>query len=72
MKLNESKFSDRRYNPFWYSLDVFAPIIDLEAAKIWSPGPEKTFRWVFFRIQRILGWLLVPIAVAAFTGFLRA
>jgi hypothetical protein len=71
MKPNEQKFEGRRYNPLWYSLDLFAPIIDLEAAKVWSPLPTETFKWFYFRLQRILGWLLVPIAIAAFTGFLH-
>jgi uncharacterized protein YjbI with pentapeptide repeats len=74
MKVTDENFKDRGYNfwyAFWYSLDVFAPIIDLEAAKVWSPMPGQTFRWFFFRLERILGWLLVPIAIAAFTGFLH-
>jgi len=75
MEATEEKFKDRRYNiwyAFWYSLDVFAPIIDLEAAKIWSPASGQTLRWLVFRLERILGWLLVPIAIAAFTGFLHS
>ena len=75
MELTEEKFKDRRYNvwyAFWYSLDVFAPIIDLEAAKVWSPASGQTLRWLVFRLERILGWLLVPIAIAAFTGFLHS
>jgi hypothetical protein len=75
MEATEEKFKDRRYNiwyAFWYSLDVFAPIIDLEAAKVWSPASGQTLRWLVFRLERILGWLLVPIAIAAFTGFLHS
>jgi len=75
MEVTEEKFKDRRYNvwyAFWYSLDVFAPIIDLEAAKVWSPASGQTLRWLVFRLERILGWLLVPIAIAAFTGFLHS
>jgi hypothetical protein len=75
MEVTEEKFKGRRYNvwyAFWYSLDVFAPIIDLEAAKVWSPIPGQTLRWLVFRLERILGWLLVPIAIAAFTGFLHS
>jgi hypothetical protein len=41
MTQNEDKFKDRRYNPIWYSLDVFAPIIDLEAAKVWSSATGR-------------------------------
>jgi hypothetical protein len=74
MEATEEKFKGRRYNvwyAFWYSLDVFAPIIDLEAAKVWAPIPGQTLRWLVFRLERILGWLLVPIAIAAFSGFLH-
>jgi hypothetical protein len=74
MEVTDEKFKGRRYNvwyAFWYSLDVFAPIIDLEAAKVWAPIPGQTLRWLVFRFERILGWLLVPIAIAAFTGFLH-
>jgi len=37
----DEKFKGRKYNPIWYSFDLFAPIIDLEAASVWAPKSEK-------------------------------
>ena len=71
MALREEKLQNLDYNPFWFSLDVFAPIIDLEAARIWQPRPEKHWLWNYLRIQRILGWILVPLALVAITGALQ-
>jgi uncharacterized protein YjbI with pentapeptide repeats len=71
MALREEKLQNLDYNPFWFSLDVFAPIIDLEAARIWEPRPEKHWLWNYLRIQRILGWILVPLALVAITGALQ-
>jgi uncharacterized protein YjbI with pentapeptide repeats len=71
MALREEKLQNLNYNPFWFSLDVFAPIIDLEAARVWQPRPEKHWLWNYLRIQRILGWILVPLALVAITGALQ-
>jgi len=62
------------YNPFWYSLDLFAPVIDLGVAKSWEPGPghaRPRFARQYAHIQKILGWILVPIGVVALTGYLK-
>lgn len=63
--------SGKEYNAFWFSLDVFAPIIDLEAASVWEPKPNDRFRWLWLRIQRILGWILIPVAVVAISGLIQ-
>ena len=62
----------RLYNPFWYSLDLFAPVIDLQTASAWKPtrhGPA--FLHHDSRLHRILGWILVPIGAAAVTGLTK-
>jgi hypothetical protein len=61
----------RPYNAFWYSLDLFAPIINLEAANVWRPKDDCRWRVYYMRVQKILGWLLVPLGVAAWTGILK-
>jgi hypothetical protein len=33
----------RVYNPFWYSLDLFAPVIDLKVASVWAPDNNRRF-----------------------------
>lgn len=70
--------TERKYNelwyaldPFWYSLDLFAPVIDLDAASVWTPTPEWKIGWYYARFQRIIGWILVPIIVAALTGIIK-
>jgi uncharacterized protein YjbI with pentapeptide repeats len=60
------------YNPFWYSLDLFAPVIDLEAATAWRPKKLKhPALYHYSRLHRILGWILVPIGAAAISGFVK-
>src|SRR5262249_29547574 len=61
----------RPYKAFWYSLDLFAPVINLEAANVWRPKDDCRWRVRYMRVQKILGWLLVPLGVAAWTGILK-
>jgi sterol desaturase/sphingolipid hydroxylase (fatty acid hydroxylase superfamily) len=68
----------RRYNeswrtldPFWFSLDLFVPVIDLDAATIWMPKTSWKSGWYCLRALRILGWILVPLIVAALTGIIK-
>jgi hypothetical protein len=57
----------RPYKAFWYSLDLFAPVINLEVANMWRP--KDNYRWGvrYMRVHKIMGWLLVPLGVAAWT-----
>jgi uncharacterized protein YjbI with pentapeptide repeats len=60
------------YNAFWYSLDLFAPVIDLEAASAYRPQKKKhPFLYHYSRLHRVLGWILVPIGAAAVTGLTK-
>jgi hypothetical protein len=63
--------SDRSYNAFWYSVDLFAPVINLQAANVWRPIDSSRLRLFYMRIHSMLGWLLVPIGLAAWTGILK-
>ena len=60
--------ASRSYNALWYSLDLFLPFIDLQAASIWIPKQGHRFRRNHMRVHTILGWVLIPIGLAAFTG----
>jgi hypothetical protein len=71
MQLRDEKFTGRKYNPIWFSLDVFAPVIDLEEASVWCPRPDRPWKWFYLRVHRILGWILVPIGIVAITGALQ-
>lgn len=60
-----------KYQPFWYSLDLFLPIINLGEAEAWKPREDR--RWAIFyrRVHIIVGSLFVPIGLAAWTGIIK-
>ncbi len=70
MEPQKSEYSARKYSPFWYSVDVYLPIIKLHDAEIWKPKEEYVMTHVWRRVHTILGWALIPIAIATWTGML--
>jgi hypothetical protein len=71
MQLQDRKREDSWYSPFWYSLDTLAPVIDLGQAKVWEPKPENAWVRNYAQFQRIAGWILVPLILAAITGIIK-
>src|SRR5262249_37594808 len=71
MVQRDPKDEPTTYNPFWYSLDLFAPDIDLQSAKNWMPHQDRSFARNYVHLHRILGLILVPIGIAAWTGILK-
>jgi len=76
MRPTDDRLPPPPFNRFWYSLDVFAPVIQLGPDHEWQPrhdirGYGGSFVWHWIRIQRFLGWLLVPIGIAAISGLLK-
>jgi len=63
-------FEGRKYSAFWYSVDVYLPIIKLHDAEVWKPKERYVMTHVWRRVHTILGWALIPIALAAWTGML--
>ena len=63
--------TSRPYNPLWYSLDLFLPFVPLQAAEVWMPRQDSRFRRHYARLHTILGWLLIPIGLAAITGIIK-
>jgi hypothetical protein len=59
------------YSRFWYSLDVLAPAIELGADKAWEPDPNWWIGRNYSYVHRILGWILVPLILAALTGVIH-
>jgi hypothetical protein len=62
------------YSPFWYSLDVLAPAIELGVDKAWEPDPTKpNYRFVrtYSYFHRIVGWILVPLVAVALSGIVH-
>lgn len=70
MEPQKSEYTARKYSAFWYSMDVYLPVIKLHDAEIWKPKEECVLAHVWRRIHTILGWALIPIAIAAWTGML--
>jgi len=59
------------YSPFWYSVDLFLPLIKLQDAELWKPRDNFRFARFWSRLHTMLGWALIPIALAAWTGMLE-
>ncbi len=59
------------YNAFWYSLDLFVPIARLQAADRWIPKRQRRLAWVYLRLHVLLGWVLVPLGLAAVSGLVH-
>jgi hypothetical protein len=59
------------YSPFWYSMDLFLPLVKLHDADVWKPRDDSRFARFWSRFHTMLGWALIPIAVAAWTGMLE-
>jgi hypothetical protein len=71
-------FMDRRadkspapYSRWWYSLELFLPVVDLGVAKDWRPAGKPRWRSTYARIHQLAGWILIPVAIAALTGGLK-
>ena len=61
----------RVYNRFWYSLDLFLPFVDLQADDVWKPKTEQRLLRHYVRLHVMLGWILIPIVLAALTGLIK-
>ncbi len=60
-----------RYNPIWYSLDLFLPIIKLGEADVWTPKDNRRWANRYRKVHIIIGSLFVPIGLAALTGIIK-
>lgn len=60
-----------RYHPFWYSLDLFLPIIRLGEADVWTPKDNRRWANLYKKVHIVIGSLFVPIGLAAWTGIIR-
>jgi uncharacterized protein YjbI with pentapeptide repeats len=72
-KMEPQKPEDARrvYNRFWYSLDLFLPFVDLRADDVWKPKTNERFLRHYVRLHVMLGWILIPIVLAALTGLIK-
>lgn len=59
------------YSGFWYSLEMFLPVVDLGVAKGWRPRANPRWRLWYARIHQLAGWILIPVAIGVLTGSFR-
>ena len=74
MRTQDAKNTEQykgRYNAFWYSLDLFLPIIKLGEADVWTPKDDRRWANLYRKVHIIIGSLFVPIGLAAWTGIIK-
>ena len=71
MEPQKPEDTPRVYNRFWYSLDLFLPFINLQADDVWKPKTNERFLRHYVRLHVMLGWILIPIVLAALTGLIK-
>ena len=71
MEPQKPEDAPRVYSRFWYSLGLFLPFVDLQADKVWKPKADQTFLRNYMRVHIMLGWILIPIVLAALTGLIK-
>jgi len=59
------------FSSAWYSVELFLPIVDLGVAKEWRPKSSDKWRVGYARVHQMAGWILIPVALAAFTGVVK-
>jgi hypothetical protein len=70
-ELEKPKEKRRQYNRFWYSLGLFLPVVDLKTSELWGPKPQYRFLRHYVRVHILLGWILIPLVLAALTGLIK-
>lgn len=68
---SEAKTFKNTYHPLWYSIALFLPVVSLEDKDIWIPKADRRKSRVYMRLHIILGYLLIPIGLAAWTGLIK-
>jgi uncharacterized membrane protein YhaH (DUF805 family) len=70
MEHTDPQAADPGYQPFWYSLGLFLPGVEL-GQKAWRPHRKRVWACHYAQVHVLMGWVLVPIALAALTGLLK-
>ncbi|HXD12404.1 MAG TPA: pentapeptide repeat-containing protein [Anaerolineales bacterium] len=60
-----------KFNPVLYSLALFIPFFEFGFDKSWDAKPTKTSILIYKQIHRLLGWIVAPIALLAFSGIIK-
>ena len=59
------------YHRFWYSLELFLPFVKLQTEEAWTPKRQHRALRHYMRVHTLLGWMLIPIALAAVSGLFK-
>lgn len=60
-----------RFSPFWYSAELFLPLVNFGIADCWSPRRSSRYLITYVRVHQFAGWILIPVAFAALTGITK-
>ncbi|HEV2841283.1 MAG TPA: pentapeptide repeat-containing protein [Chthoniobacterales bacterium] len=70
-ELKEGQDPLHGYSRLWYSLGLFLPFVDLKSDRIWKPKDERWFLRHYMRVHILLGWVLIPVLLAAISGLIK-
>ena len=70
-EVKESEGPLRGYSRLWYSLGLFLPFVDLKSDRVWKPKDDQRFLRHYMRVHILLGWILIPILLAAISGLIK-
>ncbi len=60
-----------KFNPYLYSLALFITFFEFGFDKNWEPKATRTTILIYKQIHRLLGWIVAPIALLAFSGIIK-
>lgn len=66
-----TKQYDPLWDPFWYSIDLFIPAVNLGISEKWEPSPHAIGALLYKRVLKIAGWLVIPVALLSITGYFQ-
>jgi hypothetical protein len=72
MTPKQPQYATKPYSPFWYSLVLFLPLANVPDSDVWEPKDDQLGLQIYGRIHSLLGWILVPIGLAAVSGLISA
>jgi hypothetical protein len=58
---------------YWaaYSLDQFLPLVNLHVDEKWEPYPDDPWTQAYSVLHAVVGWLVVPLLIAALAGIIK-
>lgn len=67
---------ERSFSPFWYSVSLFLPMVDLCSSTVWRPKYDPADRTTHWRVRYVpihilAGWVFIPVGLASLTGIIK-